>query len=185
MMNRLIAKGVFLTKGVGVSKEKLASFEEALQDAGISHLNLVYVSSIIPPGCKFLSRPKGIRKFQPGEIAFCVLSRNQSNENLRLISSSIGVAVPADNRSYGYISEHHGFGQTKIEAGDYAEDLAASMLAKSQGVEFNADAAWDEKKEIYRISGKIVHTDNITQTARCKKGMWTTVVAVAMFIFEL
>jgi arginine decarboxylase len=183
-MNRLIAKEIFLTRGVGISREKLASFEEALQAAGISHLNLVYVSSIIPPRCKFISRSKGIKKFYPGEIAFCVLSRNQSNENRRLISASIGVAVPADKASYGYISEHHDFGQTKTEAGDYAEDLAASMLAKSQGVEFNADAAWDEKKEIYRISGKIVHTDNITQTAHCKKGVWTTVVAVAVFIFE-
>lgn len=181
---RLIAKEIFLTKGVGVSKEKLASFEEALQGAGISHLNLVYVSSIIPPGCKLLPRSKGIKRTSPGEITFCVLSRNESNENGRLISSSIGVAVPADKAAYGYISEHHDFGQTKTEAGDYAEDLAASMLAKSQGVEFNADAAWDEKKEIYRISGKIVRTNNITQTSRCKKGVWTTVVAVAVFLFE-
>jgi arginine decarboxylase len=183
-MRRLVAKEIFLTKGVGVSKEKLASFEEALQDAGISHLNLVYVSSIIPPGCKFISRSRGIKKLLPGEIAFCVLSRNHSNENRRLISASIGVAVPADKTTYGYISEHHELGQTRTEAGDYAEDLAASMLAKSQGVEFDANAAWDEKKEIYRISGKIVHTDNITQTAHCKKGVWTTVVAVAGFIFE-
>jgi arginine decarboxylase len=183
-MNRLIAKEIFLTRGVGVSKEKLASFEEALQDAGISHLNLVYVSSIVPPGCKVISKSKGIKKLIPGEISFCVLSRNQSNENRRLISASIGVAIPADKTSYGYISEHHSFGQKRTEAGDYAEDLAASMLAKSQGVEFNVDAAWDEKKEIYRISGKIVRTDNITQTAHCKKGVWTTVVSAAMFIFE-
>lgn len=183
-MTRLIAKEIFLTRGVGVSKEKLASFEEALQDAGISHLNLVYVSSIVPPGCKVISKSKGIKKLIPGEIAFCVLSRNQSNEHRRLISASIGMAIPADKASYGYISEHHGFGQNKTEAGDYAEDLAASMLAKSQGVEFNVDAAWDEKKEIYRISGKIVRTDNITQTAYCKRGVWTTVVSAAMFIFE-
>lgn len=183
-MRRLIAQEIFLTRGVGVSKEKLASFEEALQAAGISHLNLVYVSSIIPPGCKLISRAKGIKKLLPGEIAFCVLSKNQSSENRRLISASIGVAVPANKGSYGYISEHHAYGQTKTEAGDYSEDLAASMLAKSQGVEFNVDAAWDEKKEIYRISGKIVRTDNVTQTAHCKKGMWTTVVSAAMFIFE-
>jgi arginine decarboxylase len=154
-MSRLIAKEIFRTKGVGVSKEKLASFEEALQDAGISHLNLVYVSSIVPPGCKVISKSKGIKKLIPGEIAFCVLSRNQSNENRRLISASIGVAIPADKASYGYISEHHGFGQNRTEAGDYAG-----------------------------ISGKIVRTVNITQTAYCKRGVWTTVVSAAMFIFE-
>ncbi|HNR13119.1 MAG TPA: pyruvoyl-dependent arginine decarboxylase, partial [Thermodesulfobacteriota bacterium] len=66
---------------------------------------------------------------------------------------------------------------------EYAEDLAASMLANSLGLEIDMDAAWDEKKEIYRISGKIIRTHNITQTAVCKKNGWTTVVAGAIFVF--
>jgi arginine decarboxylase len=181
-MMKLIPRQVFLTNGVGFSKERLASFEQALQDAEISHLNLVEVSSILSPGCKVISKRKGIREFQPGEIVFCVLSRNQSNENRRMIGTSVGLAIPANKNDYGYLSEHHSFGETRLEAGDYAEDLAASMLAKSLGVAFDIDADWDEKKEIYRISGKIIQTRNITQTAVCRKNGWTTVVAAAIFI---
>lgn len=183
-MADFVPKELFLTKGVGFSRERLASFEQALQDAGISHLNLVEVSSILPPGCKVISKKKGIQKFKPGEIAFCVMSKNQSNENRRMVAASTGLAIPTNKNDYGYLSENHSFGETAEEAGDYAEDLAASMLARSLGVEFDMDAAWDEKKEIYRISGKIIQTRNITQTAVCRKNGWTTVLAAAMFILK-
>ena len=84
---------------------------------------------------------------------------------------------------YGYLSEHESHGQNEREAGDYGEDLAASMLATTLGVDFNPDAAWDEKKEIYRISGKIVRTHSITQSAIGQRnGIWTTVLAAAVFI---
>ena len=39
-------KKIFFTKGVGVHKDKLSSFEVALRSAGIEKCNLVYVSSI-------------------------------------------------------------------------------------------------------------------------------------------
>ena len=178
----MVPKAVFLTKGVGFSREKLASFEQALKAAHISHLNLVEVSSILPPSCKVISRGKGLTNFKPGEVVFCVLSRNQSNENRRMIGASVGLATPANKNDYGYLSEHHSFGETRQEAGDYAEDLAASMLGSSLGIEVDVDAAWDEKKEFYRISGKIIHTRNITQTAVSKKKGWTTVVAAAVFV---
>ena len=51
----MIADKVFLTKGVGVHKEQLTSFEMALRDAGIAPFNLVHVSSIYQPNCKRVS----------------------------------------------------------------------------------------------------------------------------------
>ena len=94
-----------------------------------------------------------------------------------------GCAVPADKTAYGYISEHHAFGQTARQAGDYAEDLAAAMLASTLGIDFNADESWDEKKEIFRISGKIVSTRNITQSSIVKYHGYTTVMAAVVFAF--
>lgn len=172
---------LFLTRGVGFHKEKLASFEEALRAAGIAHLNLVQVSSILAPKCMIVSRREGLKLLSPGDVTFCVLARNETDEFRRLISSSIGVAIPQDKKTYGYLSEHHSFGQIQKEAGDYAEDLAATMLATILGVEFDLDAAWDEKKEIYKISGKIVDSKNITQSTTAKKGGWTTTIASAVF----
>ena len=84
---------------------------------------------------------------------------------------------------HGYLSEHHSFGETDEKAGDYAEDLAAAMLASTLGIDLDENLGWDEKKEIYRISDKIVKTSNITQSAIVKSdGKYTTVVAAAVLV---
>ena len=179
----MIARKVFLTKGVGKHREKLTSFELSLRSAGIAEFNLVRVSSIYPPAAKLVSRPEGLRYLKPGQIVFCVMSENATNEPHRLIAASVGLAIPKDKNLFGYLSEHHGFGQTDEGAGDYAEELAAEMLATTLGVDFDPDTSWDEKKEIYKISNKIVRTLNVTQSAvGDKKQLWTTVVAGAVFI---
>lgn len=179
----MIPTKFFLTKGVGIHKNYLQAFELALEKASISKFNLVSVSSILPPNCKKIPREEGLTYLKAGEIVFVVMSRNATNEPNRLIAASIGCAIPADITQYGYIAEHHSFGQTQEKAGDYAEDLAASMLASTLGISFEADQAWDEKEKVFKMSGKIVYTTNITQTAEGHKdGLWTCVVAAAVFI---
>ncbi len=179
----MVPREVFFTKGVGIHKEQLASFELALRDAKIEKFNLVSVSSILPPKCKIVSRTEGLKKLKPGQIVFVVMARNSSNEPNRMIVASIGCAIPTDRTTYGYLSEHHSFGQTDEIAGEYAEDLAASMLASTLGIEFDVNKNYDEKKEIWKMSGKIVKTTNITQSAKVDKtGLWTTVIAAAVFV---
>jgi arginine decarboxylase len=176
---------IFLTKGVGKHKERLTSFELALRDAGIAAQNLVRVSSIFPPHCKLTPRSQGLKHLHPGEVVFAVVAENSTREPHRLMAASIGLAIPADRNTYGYLSEHHSFGETEDTAGDYAEELAAEMLATTLDVEFDPDRSWDEKKEIYRISNKIVRTMNITQSAvGDKRGLWTTVIAAAILVFD-
>jgi arginine decarboxylase len=179
----MIPKRIFFTKGVGRHKEKLQSFEAALRDARIEKYNLVRVSSILPPNCKKISREAGIQELRPGQILYCVLSDNSSNEPNRLIAASVGCAIPADKGQYGYLSEHHSFGERENKAGEYAEDLAASMLATTLGVKFDVDKDYDKRKEVWRMSGKIVRTTNVTQSAIVgKDGLWTTVIAAAVFL---
>jgi arginine decarboxylase len=179
----IIPKKVFLTKGVGKHKEKLASFEAALRDAGIAPFNIVRVSSILPPGAKILSKIKGLQYLSPGEIVHIVVSESSTNEPHRLIASSVGVAIPAERNQYGYLSEYHSYGETESKAGDKAEDLAAQMLATTLGVPFDPDTSYDERKELWKISTKIVKTMNMTQTAIGDKyGLWTTVLAAAVLI---
>lgn len=178
-----VAKYIFLTKGVGKHRERLSSFELALRDAGIAAYNLVRVSSIFPPHCKLVSRSQGLKLLSPGQVIFCVTGENSTREPHRLIAASVGLALPADKSMYGYLSEHHSFGETEEIAGEYAEELAAEMLATTLDVEFDPDLNWDEKKEIYRISNKIVRTMNVTQSAvGDKRGLWTTVIAAAIMI---
>jgi arginine decarboxylase len=178
-----VPKKIFFTKGVGTDKEYLASFELALRNAQIEKYNIVTVSSIFPVGCKKVSISEGLKELQPGQIIHAVMARNATNEPNRLIASSIGIARPKDQTMYGYLSEHHPFGETAKVSGDYAEDLAASMLATTLGIDFDPDKAWNEKEQVFKMSGKIVNTSNITQSAKGNKnGLWTTVISAAILL---
>lgn len=181
----MIPRRVFVTKGVGIHKDMLSSFEVALRAAGIEKFNLVYVSSILPPNCKIVSKKEGLKRLRPGQITYCIMARNQTNEPNRLVSAALGIALPKDQSNYGYVSEHHSFGQTARVAGEYAEDLAATMLATTLGIPFDPDLAWDDRKQVYQASGHIFKTRHICQSAEGHKdGLWTTVIAAVVFIFE-
>ncbi len=174
---------LFFTRGVGRHREQLFSFEMALRASGIAHLNLVRVTSILPPQCKIISKEAGLKLVEPGQIVHVVMSEAATNEPRRLMASSIGVAIPRDPHQFGYLSEFHGFGVTGRKAGEYAEDLAAEMFATVLGLKFDADKSWDEKREIWKISGKFLKTRNVTQsTLSDKHGRWTTTLAVAVFL---
>ena len=179
----LVAKKLFLTKGRGVHEDRLTSFEYALRDAGIAGTNIVLISSIFPPGAKLVPKAEGLKLIRPGQVLFTIYSRNQTNEPHRLISASVGIAQPTDQKRYGYLSEYEAYGQNEKQAGDYAEDIAAQMLASSLGIKFELDKSWDEKRQQWKISGQIYKSMNITQTAvGDTKGRWTTVFAAAVLI---
>lgn len=180
-----IPTSVFLTRGIGRHRHALTAFEYALRDADIEQQNLVTVSSILPPRCQLIAREAGVATLRPGEITFCVMARSETNEAGRHVNASIGLARPTDPAMYGYISEHHGYGMTETESGDYAEDLAATMLASTLGIEFDPDAAWNERKKLYETSHLIIDSLSITAAAEgATGGDYTCVVACAVFRFE-
>jgi arginine decarboxylase len=181
--NGRLPEKLFFTKGAGIHKDRLASFELALRKAGIEKCNLVYVSSIFPPMCKEVPTQEGLRSLKPGEITYCVMARTDTNEPNRLISAAIGLARPKDREEYGYLSEHHAFGETAAGAGEYAEDIAATMLATTLGIEFDPDTAWKEREQQYKASGRIFRSTHVAQSAQGEKhGKWTTVIAAAVFL---
>ena len=179
----LMAKKLFLTKGKGVHEDRLTSFEYALRDAGIAGTNIVLISSIFPPNAKLISRKEGLKQIKPGQILFTIYSKNQTNEPHRVCAASVGIAQPKNKSRYGYLSEYESFGQNEIQAGDYAEDIAAQMLASSLGIPFDVDKAWNEKRQQWLISGQIYKTQNITQSSKGdRNGKWTTVFAAAVLL---
>ena len=184
MHELFVPKAIFFTNGVGVHKDRLSSFELALRDAGIEKANLVTVSSIFPPRCKEMSRKEGEKLIMPGQIVHCVMARQDTNEPNRLIAAAIGLARPADTDKYGYLSEHHSYGETAKKAGDYAEDLAATMLGTTLGIDFDPEKAWSEREQVFRLEKTILKTRNIVQSAEGHpKGTWSTVIACGVFIF--
>lgn len=184
MSEMLVPKAIFFTNGVGVHKDRLSSFELALRDAGIEKANLVTVSSIFPPHCREISRKEGQKYIMPGQIVHCVMARQDTNEPNRLIAASIGLARPADPNMYGYLSEHHSYGETAKKAGEYAEDLAATMLATTLGIDFDPEKAWNEREQAFKMEKSMLKTRNVVQSAEGHaKGLWSTVVALGVFIF--
>ncbi len=180
-MTSLVPSKIFFTRGVGRGESQLRSFEEALRDAGIASFNLVNVSSIFPPNAEIVTREEGLSLLSPGQILFVVLARNSDSELNRMISSAIGYALPTDRTMWGYLSEHHSFGQTEKAAGYFAEKLAAEMLASTMGLidELN----WDEEKGEYVLEDRILTTKHIASTGIVMKtGEWTTTVAAAVLI---
>jgi arginine decarboxylase len=178
-----VPTAVFFTKGRGIHKDYLTSFELSLRDAGIADLHLVSVSSILPPHCKIVSRLEGRKHLQPGQIVFIIMARSATNEPNRLIAASIGLATPVDGSQHGYLSEHHSTGKTAQKAGDYAEDMAMEMLATTLGLPNDPSLTWNEKEEQWRLSNKIYRTQNFTQSAEGHKdGLWTTVISGAVLI---
>jgi arginine decarboxylase len=179
----LMATKLFLTKGKGIHEDRLTSFEYALRDAGIAGTNIVLISSIFPPNAKLISRKEGLKQIKPGQILFTIYSKNQTNEPHRVCAASVGIAQPKNKSRYGYLSEYESFGQNEIQAGDYAEDIAAQMLASSLGIPFDVDKAWNEKRQQWSISGQIYKTQNITQSSKGdRNGKWTTVFAAAVLL---
>ena len=174
---------VFFTKGVGVHKEKLVSFEMALRDAHVSPFNLVTVSSIMPPQAKIVSREEGLSELHAGEIVFCVMARGETNTEGEAVAASVGLAVPPfEQGHHGFLSEHHGTGISADECGIHAEDLAATMLGSLMNIDIDPKAAWDEREQAYLASGRIIKTSNVSSGSVCENGLWTTVVSLAVFV---
>jgi arginine decarboxylase len=181
-MDSLVPTKVFLVRGRGAHKEKLVSFEIALRDAGIAPYNLVRVSSIFPPRARFVSRAAGLKMLRPGQILFVVLSENATDVAGRLITASIGAAVPDDPARYGYLAEHSDEGKSARETALHTEYLAAEMLATKLGERLKAPG---RGAKTFRVSnGLSLRTRSATQAAKGAAGLWTTTVAAAVLVIH-
>jgi arginine decarboxylase len=181
----LVPVQAYLSSGIGTHREELVAFELALRDAGVAAQNLVAVSSILPPGCELIDRGEGEKLLQPGQILHVVMSREETNEAHRQVGASIGVARPTDPSLHGFVSEYGDFGRTSEEMSAYTEDLAATMLATTLGIDFDGDLSHAERSAVFRRSGKIADTRSITAVTRSAPGgVWTCCVSVCVFIME-
>ncbi|MDQ3818806.1 MAG: pyruvoyl-dependent arginine decarboxylase [Acidobacteriota bacterium] len=183
----LVAKKVFITKGVGVADKKLTSREKALTDAGIEKVNLIKASSIIPPGCQFVSLEEGKEQLAIGQIAFAIMAEAATDEPHKLIAAAIGIAKPDDENEYGFFTEieqEEGYGKTEEKASEEVMRLAIHNLALSWRAPFDPEKDFDPKKTLYRIKNKNVRVSHMTQTTFGDPGgLHTTVFVAAVFLF--
>jgi arginine decarboxylase len=181
-LNPWVPKKVFLTKGVGIHVERLNSFEEALRDARLSRMNLVMVSSIVPPHCELVGLEEGLTLLSPGQITFCVMSRCDSDEGGRLLASAVALLLPENVDDYGYISEYHCYGKKQDEVEDWVCDQAAELYASAKGFKINWRRAWSQEDFTYTLEERKYSPKYVSSIAEGIKRKWVTTVAAAVFI---
>jgi arginine decarboxylase len=183
----IVPKMFFLTKGVGVHQKDLRAFEEALRDAGINTCNLIKTSSVIPRGCKRVTREEGMKYIQPGQITFAVLAQSQTNEPGQQVVAGIGMAQPKDPSLYGYLTElEEIIGRTDEDVEQDVIEMAIENLATEWNPKFDGDKVYRKGKKNYKLEGKDVMVDSIVQSARgAENNQYTIALAAAVFIYDV
>ena len=99
------------TAGHAEGGTTLNAFDNALLAAGIGNINLVKISSILPPDVPVIELPK----IQPGALIPTAYAAITSETPGEIIAAAVGYAVPDDPAKNGVIMEFHGVG-TRAEA---------------------------------------------------------------------
>lgn len=164
-----VPKKIFFTNGTGSHKEPLEAFHFALKDAGIEKYNIVNVSSIIPPFCEVIDTERGLQELKTGQILFCVMARETSNQKDKIIGASISCAFLKNQNVLGYIAEHHSTECTSEKSlSEYTEKLATSLLSL----------------KIETLNHHQINVITTTQVAKVQEDrLHTDVIAAAVFLF--
>jgi arginine decarboxylase len=94
---------LWVTAGAAEGSTELNAFDNALLAAGIGNLNLIKVSSIVPPGAQFLDDSPPIT---PGSLVPAVYAAVHSDTAGETICAAVGIGIGRE--SHGMIFEHHG-----------------------------------------------------------------------------
>jgi arginine decarboxylase len=110
------------TTGHAEGGSTLNAFDNALLAAGIGDINLIKVSSIVPPDVEIVDLPK----IKPGALVPTAYAAMTSEVPGETIAAAVGYALPDDPARNGVIMEFHGAG-TRAEA----ERAIDAMLAEA------------------------------------------------------
>jgi arginine decarboxylase len=92
-----------LVAGTGEALTALTAFDAALLDSGLGNLNLLKVSSILPPGCEHVEKPD----IPPGALTPTAFASITSHIEGEIISAAVAVGVPQED-TFGVIMECSG-----------------------------------------------------------------------------
>lgn len=116
---------VSLTKGSSEGPTKLNAFDNALLDAKIGNVNLIPVSSMLPPNTELIPMPE----LEPGEMTNCVLSHHYSDNPGDEIAAVIAYCQAEE---MGCVIETGGINRTLNELKEEARFMAEYMMEKRQ-----------------------------------------------------
>ena len=181
-----VPKRLFFTKGVGAHEQQRVAMHHALRDAGVSDCNLVKVSSVIPPGCRIISRREGAKLLRPGNIVFAVIAMSETKEPHQRATVALGWATPDQDGVPGYIAEieeEQAKGKTAKSAGDEVGQMALTLVAERLQTRIDSKSLWARSKRVHRIGGTTVHCGCITSTIiGDEKERYLSAVALALYL---
>jgi len=108
-----------VTAGRAEGGTALNAFDNALLAAGIGNINLLKVSSILPPEVPVVELPK----IKPGALFPTAYAAMTSETPGETIAAAVGYAIPDDPAKNGVIMEFHG-----VTSRDEAERQIRAML---------------------------------------------------------
>lgn len=144
-----VPKKYFITAAAAEGKSKLTAFDNALLKAGIGNVNLIRVSSILPPEAEFTPG----MQIAPGSLVPTAYGSIVSEIPGERIAAAIAVGVPVthDKDSFGVIMEL---------TGKFTKEEAEAMIIRM--VEEAFEARGKELKEV-----KVKAVDHVVNKIGC------------------
>jgi arginine decarboxylase len=145
----------FITKGKGESDAdseglpfETGSYDAALLDAGIENTNVIEYTSVMPTESKKISKKKGLKRLQWGEVLECIKAQANGEKGSTLSAAVITTCVTDSNGKYlgGFACEYSGSG-TKEAAGVSLLESIVGMI---------------ERRGYGKITNPVLQKNNIT-----------------------
>ena len=116
-----------ITGGTGVGPTELAAFDNALVNASVANFNLIYLSSVIPPGSKMIvnnhsKKPVG----NWGDRLYVVIAQERTSQRNQEVWAGIGWMQDKKTKK-GLLAEHNGHNEAEVRA-----DIQNSLTAFAQ-----------------------------------------------------
>jgi arginine decarboxylase len=176
---------LFLTSGIGTHKEDKNARDRASVQAGISRLNLVSVSSILPAGIKLIDRATFDSRVKDGQIVFAINGICQSNKPGQRVTASLSLAVPHDPTVTGFVTELFEYpGLQEDQARQRTEKMVLQLFAEQHGdTKFVADDVWQPTNSEYEIANHPLRLLTVSQSGVCNEdGDFTCAIVAAVFL---
>lgn len=117
-----------VASGIGSGPTKLAAFDAALQSAGVANMNLIVLSSVIPPGTKVIPVEDGASQSEAewGDRLYVVMAEMRVEEPGQQAWAGVGWAQEPDSGK-GLFVEHEGHSQAEVR-----HDLEATLSSMAR-----------------------------------------------------
>jgi len=126
---------IHLSAGTGTGPTELSAFDQALVKAGVANYNLIYLSSVLPPGSNVIKdeRPQK-HGGEWGDKLYVVMAQKRTSQRNQEVWAGVGwIQDPETKR--GLLVEHEGNSEAEVRA-DIQHSLKA--LAENRRMEFSA-----------------------------------------------